>query len=87
MKYKIIIDSSLKKQFKVIPQKTSRIIVKNIENLSDNPRPRGYKKIKGAINKYRIRTGNYRIIYSITDDILTIEIIKIGHRKDIYKNL
>ena len=87
MKYKIIIDSSLKKQFKVIPQKTSRIIVKNIENLSDNPRPQGYKKIKGAINKYRIRTGNYRIIYSITDDILTIEIIKIGHRKDIYKNL
>ncbi|MDR2449492.1 MAG: type II toxin-antitoxin system RelE/ParE family toxin [Prevotellaceae bacterium] len=55
-----------------------------IEKLSDNPRPAGCKKLKGQYG-YRIRVGNYRIIYDIIDNKLIVEIIAIGNRKDIYR--
>lgn len=55
-----------------------------IHNLVDDPRPLGYKKLKGR-DSYRIRVGNYRIIYDIYDHELIIDIIALGHRKDIYK--
>lgn len=54
-----------------------------IFNLTENPRPNGYKKLKGR-DGYRIRIGNYRVIYDIFDTELIIDIITLGHRKDIY---
>lgn len=54
-----------------------------IANLTENPRPQGYKKLKGR-DGYRIRVSNYRIIYNIFDNELIIDIIRLGHRKDIY---
>jgi mRNA interferase RelE/StbE len=59
-------------------------VILAIEKLSDNPRPPGCKKLKGSYT-YRIRVGNYRIIYDIIDNKLIIEIIAIGDRKDIYR--
>lgn len=55
-----------------------------IENLAENPKPKGYKKLKGR-SGYRIRVGNYRIIYEIFDEIVLIDVIDLGHRKDIYE--
>lgn len=55
-----------------------------IYNLANNPRPQGYIKLKGR-NAYRIRITDYRIIYEIYDDILLVDIINLGHRKNIYK--
>jgi len=55
-----------------------------IYNLTENPRPQGYKKLKGR-EGYRIRTGDYRVIYDIFDNKLIVDIITIGHRKDIYE--
>lgn len=55
-----------------------------IVSLTDNPRPVGYKKLKGR-DGYRIRIGNYRVIYDVFDNELIIEIITLGHRKDIYQ--
>ncbi len=55
-----------------------------VENLADNPRPHGCKKLKGR-NAYRIRIGDYRIIYEIADSILLVDVIDLGHRKDIYE--
>jgi mRNA interferase RelE/StbE len=55
-----------------------------ISALAENPRPQGYKKLKGR-DGYRIRTGDYRIIYDIFDNELTIDIIALGHRKNIYE--
>lgn len=55
-----------------------------IVNLTQNPRPKGYKKLHGR-KGYRIRTGNYRIIYDIVDAQLIVDIITLGHRKDIYE--
>jgi mRNA interferase RelE/StbE len=59
-------------------------ILKAIEGLEVNARPAGYIKLKGR-DGYRIRSGNYRIIYDIIDNELIVDIIKLGHRKDIYE--
>ena len=56
-------------------------------SLEKNPRPFGYRKLKGSKNHYRIRIGVYRVIYSINDDILTVEVIKIDHRRNVYRNI
>jgi len=56
-----------------------------IDNLRDNPRPHGYKKLRG-INAYRIRVGSYRVVYNVIDDKLVITILSIGHRKDVYED-
>jgi mRNA interferase RelE/StbE len=59
-------------------------ILSAIGSLSDNPRPQGYKKLKGR-KGYRIRVGNYRVIYEIFDEVLLIDVIDLGHRKEIYE--
>jgi mRNA interferase RelE/StbE len=58
-------------------------IKKQIYDLADNPRPQGYRKLKGR-KGYRIRVGDYRVIYEIFEHALLIEVIDLGHRKDIY---
>lgn len=55
-----------------------------IYGLADNPRPAGYKKLKGR-DGFRIRVADYRIIYDIFDDVLVVDVIDLGHRKDIYE--
>ena len=55
-----------------------------ILSLSENPRPAGYKKLKGR-DGYRIRVNNYRIIYEVFDNILQVDVIDMGHRKEIYE--
>ncbi len=59
-------------------------IKSSIISLTENPRPNGYKKLKSR-NGYRIRVGNYRVIYDIFDNTLIVDIITLGHRKDIYE--
>jgi len=66
--------------------KTQAQVSKAIDNLKENPRPVGCKKLKGETDYlWRVRVGNYRIIYTIEDVIKVIEIRKVGHRKDIYE--
>ena len=62
------------------------IVVVAIEALSENPRPDGCKKLKGATNLYRIRVANqYRVIYEVQDQQLVVTVVKVGHRKDVYR--
>lgn len=60
-------------------------IGRKIDALSINPRPHNSQKLKGEANTYRIRSGDYRILYDIMDDVLMIDVVRIGHRGDIYK--
>jgi len=84
--YKIFFRRSVLKDLEKIPKKELRLIMKKIEKLAHDPRPQGCEKISGQ-ERFRIRQGNYRIIYSIQDDELTIWIVKIGHRREIYRKL
>ena len=81
--YKIFFRNSVWKDFKAIPDKDLTKILACIESLADNPRQSGCKKLSGQ-EKYRLRYGVYRILYSIQDDELTIWIVKVGHRKNVY---
>jgi mRNA interferase RelE/StbE len=82
--YNIRFSESVHKDIKKIPQNDVKKILEHIDSLAIEPRPYGYKKLKGQEN-YRIRQGDYRIIYSIRDIELMILILTIGHRKDVYR--
>ncbi len=82
--YELFFKESVYKDFKKIPKKDLQKILSKIHKLSLEPRPLGSEKLTGQ-DLFRIRQGNYRILYSIQDDHLTIWVIKVGHRKDIYR--
>ncbi len=83
-RYKLEITSSAAKELSDIPPKHLRRIVARIRALADDPRPPGSKKLC-AQEKYRIRQGDYRVLYQIEDDIPAIYIIMIAHRRDVYR--
>lgn len=85
MIYRIQIRKQALKEMEALPVSANKKIVAAIENLSENPRPAGCKKLKGERESlWRIRIGDYRVIYSIEDVVRIVEIRKIGHRKEIY---
>ena len=84
MTYAVFVERYAQKQILKLDKKAIPIIREAIARLADNPRPLGYIKLKGE-KAYRIRVGNYRIIYEIDDGIVTVTVVSIGHRKDIYK--
>ncbi len=81
--YKITISRHAQKQLQKLPDNIARQLTNAIYKLAENPRPVGYKKLKGR-DGYRIKSRDYRIIYEIFDEVLLIEVIAPGHRKDIY---
>lgn len=84
MSYSIELRSKVLKSLVKISEPHYSALKKQLYDLAENPRPNGYRKLKGR-NGYRIRVGNYRIIYEIFDTILIIEVIDLAHRKDIYE--
>jgi mRNA interferase RelE/StbE len=82
--YKVYFKASVEKDLATIPKTDLKKILKRIGGLSVNPRPWGCEKLTGE-EKYRLRQGRYRIVYSIQDDELTVWVVKVGHRKDIYR--
>lgn len=82
--YQLVIDRSAQKQLGKIPPPHFNRIIKAINNLADNPRPTGCKKLTGR-SGYRIRIGNCRVIYNIDDKILIVFVIDAGHSKNIYE--
>lgn len=85
-KYKILFRKSAAKELEKLPKVTLRKIIDKIGLLAEDPRPTGCEKLTGQ-DLYRVRQGDYRIVYSIRDNELNIWVIKIGHRKSIYKGL
>ncbi|MGF1542535.1 MAG: type II toxin-antitoxin system RelE/ParE family toxin [Pleurocapsa sp.] len=83
--YKIEWKQSAKKELKKLDKQIVPKILQAVENLADNPYSSGSKKLIGSDSIYRIRVGNYRIIYNIKSFVLTIEIIKVGHRREVYR--
>jgi len=82
--YKIFFKKSVWKDFELIPKNDLKKILKDIESLRINPRPSGSIKLSGQ-ERYRLRQGQYRIIYSIQDIELSIWVVKVGHSKDVYR--
>ena len=92
MGYKIVIAESATKELKRIPAKIQNRIFEKIDGLVEEPKPNGHKKLKnfdmpGSDHNeyYRIRVGDYRVIYAIEDEEITIFVMKIAHRKNVYE--
>jgi mRNA interferase RelE/StbE len=83
--YEIEWRPSTRRDLRRIPPEMIRRIVQAVENLSSNPHPSGAVKLSGSDSAWRIRVSDYRIIYQIENARLVIEVIKIGHRRDIYR--
>lgn len=83
MPYQIQIRKSAQKQLDKLSDEVAEKLLDAIEVLAEEPRPKGYKKLQGR-DGYRIRKGDYRIIYEIYDNLLVIDVVAVGHRKDIY---
>ena len=86
MRYKIIFKASAKKELRKLPKIEYITIKSSIDDLAVNPRPIGVRKMVGGNNQWRLRVGVYRVVYTIIDNQLIIEIIRIAHRKDAYRN-
>jgi mRNA interferase RelE/StbE len=82
--YKVYFKETVEKDLSAIPKKDLQKILRRIETLSQDPRPQGHEKLTGQ-ERYRVRQGNYRIVYSIQDQQLTVWVVKVGHRKEVYR--
>ena len=82
--YKVFFRKSVQKDLQSIPKSDLRRILGRIEALAKEPRPPGCEKLTGQ-ERYRVRQGRYRIVYSIQDDELTVWVVKVGHRKAVYR--
>lgn len=83
-RYRLVFRKSVAKDLRDIPKKDVARILKCIEALSEDPRAPGCEKLSGQ-ERYRVRRGLYRIIYEIKDDMLIIVVVKVGHRRDLYR--
>jgi mRNA interferase RelE/StbE len=82
--YSVFFKQSAVRELEDIPKKDLVRLLARIEALADDPRPPGCEKLS-AQERYRIRQGNYRVIYSIEDAVLTIWVVKVGHRREVYR--
>lgn len=85
MAYSILLAPPAERQLKALPPTIQKRLVRRLKTLQGNPRPQGVKKLAGKDNLYRIREGDYRIVYTIRDTELVILVVKIGDRKEVYR--
>ncbi|HEV2946874.1 MAG TPA: type II toxin-antitoxin system RelE/ParE family toxin [Gemmataceae bacterium] len=84
-RYEVIFKPSAEKALHKLPETVQRRIVAAVEGLQDDPRPPGSVKLSGELDLWRIRVGDYRLVYTIDDDELIVLVVRIGHRKDVYR--
>lgn len=84
MTYTVEFSKGAMKQFTKLSDELQKRIQKKIDELADNPRPNGVAKLKNGDNRYRIRVGTYRVLYNIFDEILSVTVVRIGHRREVY---
>ena len=84
--YKVSIKPSAAKEIEALPKKYRIRVIKRIKDLSENPRPPGCEKLSGN-DKYRVRQGQYRIVYSISDEDLVVLVVKVANRREVYRDI
>ncbi|CCI51549.1 type II toxin-antitoxin system RelE family toxin [Nostocoides jenkinsii] len=84
MTYRVEVAPAVVRQMRKLDPAARRRIQAAIELLAENPRPQGARKLVGGDGEWRVRTGDYRVVYEIYDDILLVLVIAVGHRRDIY---
>lgn len=86
MTYRIEVAPAAARQLRKLDPPARRRVQGAIELLAENPRPRSAKKLVGGEGEWRVRTGSYRVVYEINDDVLFVLVVAVGHRRDIYEH-
>jgi mRNA interferase RelE/StbE len=84
-RYRVEFTGPAIKEFADLPRKVQERITPRVNGLAVNPRPRGVEKLKGEDDLYRIRVGDYRVIYTIQDDRLIVVVVRVANRRDAYR--
>jgi len=85
-RYRLVIKASAAKELEAVDGKRNRQrLVAAIGSLADDPRPGGVEKLSGMKDRFRIRVGDYRVVYAIEDAVLTVCVVKVGHRREVYR--
>lgn len=87
MAYRIEFTPRAEKQFKALEKSTQIRLARRINSLANNPRPQGVKKLESEEDFYRVRVGDYRVVYQIRDKALVVLIVRIGHRSEVYRGI
>ena len=82
--YSVLITRSAEKEIAHLPVGIRRLVVRRIQALAHDPRPHGSQKLTGE-EKYRIRQGDYRVVYTIEDAIITVTVVRVAHRSEVYR--
>jgi mRNA interferase RelE/StbE len=83
-RYRVEIKRSAEREIAALPDAVRRLVVRRILALADDPRPHGSQKLAGD-DKYRLRQGDWRIVYTIDDDVVTVTVVRVAHRSDVYR--
>ena len=84
-RYDVALTSSAEKELKKLSSQSITRIFSRVESLGSNPRPSGCKKLRGGNDEWRVRVGDYRLVYTINDTELLVEVTRIRHRSEVYK--
>ena len=87
MRYEVRMLASARRALRKLDKGVQARLTKAIDKLAENPRPHGCSKIKGVKNTYRIRVGDYRVLYEIRDKVLVVLVVEIGHRRGVYRDM
>ena len=85
MRYRVDLTPRARKQLGELDKPVQARVVRKLDELADDPRPPGCKKLQGDDNLWRIRVGDYRIVFSIHDDVLLVMVARVAHRRDVYR--
>ena len=87
MPYRVEYRPEARRNLKKLPPEVLRRIISRIENLANNPRPHGVETLTGSERLHRVRVGAYRIVYAVEDKALLVLIVRVGHRREVYRGL
>ncbi len=87
MLYRVAFSRTADRQLEALPENVRLRVSAHIEALAENPRPVGAKRLAGPRVLYRLRIGDYRVVYDIQEDVLVVLVVALGHRKDVYRRL
>ncbi|MEX2300385.1 MAG: type II toxin-antitoxin system RelE/ParE family toxin [Bryobacterales bacterium] len=83
-RFAVVFKGSARKELEGLPDRFLRRVFLKIEILAENPRPAGCRKLRNSSDLWRVRVGDYRVVYSINDDARTVEILRVRHRREVY---
>lgn len=83
--YRVELKPSAARALRKLDADVQRRIIARVETLAENPRPPGAERLEGMRDLYRIRAGDYRIIYQVADKVLLVLVVRVGHRRDVYR--